>query len=112
MQGKSLIPIAKGKEPKKMRIYLLFRIWSLHIIGVRIGRYKLIYYYTVNEWELFDLEKDPDEMENLFEWGGYKVHPEYESVAQELTQKLKQLRKEYKDTTGKPVRVWSPKQYD
>ncbi len=34
--------------------------------GVRTGRYKLIEYYGEGDyWELFDLENDPDEMNNL-----------------------------------------------
>lgn len=119
MQGKSLAPIVKGNEPKEWRDAYYYHYyefapphWVAPHYGVRTERYKLIYYYTVNQWELFDLKKDPDEMENLFNWGGYDVHPEYKSIAQELTQKLRQLRKEFKDTTGKPVRVWPTTRYD
>ncbi len=80
--------------------------------GIRTSRYKLIGYYTVNEWELFDLEKDPDEMENLFEWSGYKVHPDYQAVADDLVSQLKGLREKYKDTTGSPVKLWPTGSYD
>ncbi len=80
--------------------------------GVRNDRYKLISYYTLNEWELFDLEKDPDEMESLIAWSGYKVHPAYEDIAQNLVKKLKQAREQYKDTTGWPVKFWPTKSYD
>jgi hypothetical protein len=86
--------------------------WVLPHYGIRTERYKLISYYTVNEWELFDLEKDPDEMENLFEWSGYKVNPAYEPVVDDLVGKLKQLREQYKDTTGKPVKLWPTSSYD
>ena len=34
-------------------------------IGLRQGRYKIIYYYPFNEWEFYDLESDPHEKENL-----------------------------------------------
>jgi len=119
MQGMSLVPHLKGSPPKSWRDSFYYHYyefapphWVAPHYGVRTERYKLIYYYTVNEWELFDLKKDPDEMESLFEWSGYKVHPQYESVAQEMVQKLKQLRKQYKDTTGKAVKVWAPKGYD
>jgi arylsulfatase A-like enzyme len=27
----------------------------------------LIHYYTINEWELFDLDNDPDEMRNVYD---------------------------------------------
>ena len=75
-------------------------------------KYKLIHYYTMNEWELFDLEKDPDEMENLWEWSGFKVHPGYENIAKDLVAQLQQLREKYKDTTGAPIKVWPLSSYD
>ena len=34
--------------------------------GVRTGRYKLIYFNKINEWELFDLQKDPREVLNVY----------------------------------------------
>ncbi len=86
--------------------------WVYPHYGIRTSRYKLISYYTVNQWELFDLEKDPDEMESLFEWSGYKVHPAYESVANDLVGQLKQIREKYKDTTGAPVKLWPTSTYD
>lgn len=119
MQGKSLAPILKGETPQDWRKSYYYHYyefasphWALPHYGIRTDRYKLISYYTINEWELFDLEKDPDEMENLFEWGGYKVHPAYEQVAQDLVGQLKQLRESYKDTTGKPVKMWPTSSYD
>ena len=35
--------------------------------GVRTERYKLIHYYNLGEWELFDVETDPDELANLYD---------------------------------------------
>jgi hypothetical protein len=66
----------------------------------------------VNQWELFDLERDPDEMESLFQWSGYKVQPEYEQAVSELVPQLKQIREKYKDTTGAPVKLWPTDSYD
>ena len=51
-------------------------------------------------------------MENLFEWSGYKVHPAYEAVAQDLVAQLAHLREKYKDTTGAPPRLWPTSSYD
>jgi hypothetical protein len=34
--------------------------------GVRTLTHKLIYYWTRDQWELFDLEKDPYELDNLY----------------------------------------------
>ena len=102
MQGRSLMPLLGGAAPSDWRKSLYYHYYEFgppHFVyphfGVRTERHKLIYYYNVNEWELFDLEKDPDEMENLFEWNGVRVHPAYESVATDLVNQLKALREQY-----------------
>lgn len=119
MQGRSIASLLAGHAPpdwQKSFYYHYYEFapphWVLPNYGIRTDRYKLISYYTVNEWELFDLEKDPDEMENLFAWSGYKVHPAYADVANELVTQLKGLREKYKDTTGEPVRLWPASSYD
>jgi arylsulfatase A-like enzyme len=113
MQGRSIAPILHGQMPADWRKSLYYHYyefapphWVLPHYGIRTERYKLIHYYTVNEWELFDLEKDPDEMESLFEWAGYRVHPGYESVVADLVAQLTDLRASYKDTTGHPPKMW------
>ena len=59
---------------------------------VRTDRYKLIhYYYNMDEWELFDLKKDPNEMVNLYGNSGTK------KLTQKLKNKIKELQVEYKD---------------
>jgi hypothetical protein len=60
--------------------------------GVRTDRHKLIRYYTLGEWELFDLEKDPREMRS--------VHDDlaYADVRRGLEAKLKSLQEQYRDT--------------
>ncbi len=35
--------------------------------GIRDSLDKLIHYYTIDEWELYDLDKDPDEMRNVYD---------------------------------------------
>ncbi|HEV2274191.1 MAG TPA: sulfatase [Acidobacteriaceae bacterium] len=119
MQGKSLVPVFQGQTPPDRPRSMYYHYygfgaphWVLPHYGIRTDRYKLISYYTINEWELFDLEKDPDEMENLFVWGGYKVHPAYEAVAHDLAAELKSLRAEYKDTTGPPVQLLPVSSYN
>lgn len=63
--------------------------------GIRTERYKLIYFYKdIVEWELYDLEKDPHELTNLY------GQEEYESVAAELKEDLLKLQEQYND----PVR--------
>ena len=60
--------------------------------GVRTERYKLIhYYYNMNEWELFDLDNDKDELNNLYGTDGYS------DITEDLKEKLKKLQSKYKD---------------
>jgi hypothetical protein len=56
--------------------------------GVTTGRAKLINFYPVGEWELYDLEKDPHEMMNVY------GRPEYAKTQAELHAELERLRKE------------------
>ncbi|HWE85579.1 MAG TPA: sulfatase [Terracidiphilus sp.] len=115
MQGRSIAPILRGESlpadpPAFYYHYYEFGVphWVAPHYGIRTERYKLISYYTRNEWELFDLEKDPDEMESLFIDNGRHVQAGYEGVLQDLVSQLKQLRERYKDNTGYPVRLAPP----
>jgi arylsulfatase A-like enzyme len=66
--------------------------------GIRTERYKLIhFYFDIDEWELYDLKNDPDEMHNVYN------DPAYADTVKQLTAELKQLRAKYKDTTGTPI---------
>lgn len=119
MQGRSLVPIFHEESPADWRTSMYYHYyefapphWVMPHYGIRTERYKLIYYYTVNEWELFDLAKDPDEMESLFEWSGYRVHPDYEAVVPDLVSQLRKLREQYRDDTGAPAKMWPTRSYD
>ncbi|WP_344980168.1 sulfatase [Compostibacter hankyongensis] len=110
MQGRSLMPVFQGKTPSDWRKSMYYHYyefqaphWVLPHYGIRTERFKLISYYTINEWEMFDLQKDPDEMDNLMIEAGYKVREGYEDVLQKLLKELEDLRKQYKDDTGLPV---------
>ena len=56
--------------------------------GVTNGKAKLINFYTLGEWELYDLEKDPHELVSVY------GKPEYAAVQTELTAELGRLRKQ------------------
>jgi arylsulfatase A-like enzyme len=115
MQGKSLKPIIQGKSFSNWQHNLYYHYfekhWALPNYGIRTERYKLINYYTINQWELYDLKKDPDEMENLFimtdlfSYDKYKTKPGYKSVVGDLLKRLYKLSRKYKDTTVKPVNL-------
>ena len=62
-------------------------------MGVRTDRYKLIhFYYDIDYWELYDLEKDPREMTNVYN------DPAYTLIKDEMHQKLEEVKKKYRDT--------------
>jgi arylsulfatase A-like enzyme len=119
MQGRSLVPLFTGYTPNDWRKSMYFHYyefapphWAMPSYGIRTERYKLIYYYTINEWELFDLKNDPDEMDNLFEEEGMQIKPGYEDTFKDLLQQLSKLRKEYSDTIGRQVRIWPRTSYN
>ena len=71
--------------------------------GVRTDRYKLIHFFIEpQEFELYDLQTDPDEMNNLY------GKPGYEELTAHLKERLAALRAETHDTyeykpTGIPL---------
>lgn len=99
MQGISMLPLVDGRKIKgsgrTSLYYHFYEYYADHTVlphlGVRNKRYKLIYFYTVNEWELYDLRKDPDEQRNL-------VHVDhYRKVLVEMKKELLRLRNVYDD---------------
>jgi arylsulfatase A-like enzyme len=105
MQGRSLRPILKGTTPADWRTSMYYHYYeypAVHSVkrhyGVRTTRYKLIHFYNdIDEWELYDLKKDPEELKNVYGDSAYA------DVVTELTAELKRLRAKYKDDTGTPV---------
>ncbi|MEM9346782.1 MAG: sulfatase [Planctomycetota bacterium] len=98
MQGKSLVPLLKGEQPddwRKSIYYHYYEYPSVHMVpkhyGIRTERYKLMHFYQFNEWEMYDLKTDPDELTNLYE------DQNYQAIIQELKENLKDLRKHYED---------------
>jgi hypothetical protein len=110
MHGKSLTPLLRGKNVSNWRdaIYYHYQMndgagKASHVVakhyGVRTDRYKLMYMYTHDYWELYDLKKDRDEMTNLIN------NPEYAQIAAGLKTRLGELRSKFADTTGKDAAV-------
>ena len=97
MQGRSLVPLLKGDAPADWRNAMYYHYYEYpmsHKVrehhGVRTDRYKLIHFYTVDEWELFDLKTDPQEMKNVY------GDPAYADTRKQLEADLKRLQTEYK----------------
>ncbi|HEX29932.1 TPA: DUF4976 domain-containing protein [Candidatus Poribacteria bacterium] len=111
MQGRSFRPLLNGELPEGWQTSMYYRYWmhlAHHYVyahyGIRTMRYKLIYHYAEAlgqpgavdepkepEWELFDLEKDPYEMKNVYN------DPQYADVVRELKDELHRLQQEVGD---------------
>jgi len=107
MQGRSFRSIMEsGKEPKDWKQAAYYHYWMHMVhhenpahIGIRTKKFKLLYFYGAAEdateaetppaWELYDLENDPQEMNNLYE------NPEYAQIIEQLKGQLKALRADY-----------------
>jgi len=96
MQGASLVPILRGETPTDWRDSLYYHYYEYpgwHMIhrheGAYDGRYKLLNFYDLGEWELYDLQSDPKEMINQYD------NPEFAKVVQQMHRKLDRLRKQY-----------------
>jgi len=99
IQGQSIVPLLKGQRPHDWRDSLYYHYYEFpgaHSVrrhyGVRTERYKLIHFYRKQEWELFDLATDPDEMRN--EYG----NPNYGETLSMLKGELDRLRAQYQVT--------------
>lgn len=112
MQGRSLRPVLEGNTPDDWQTSMYYRYWE-HLsgehrvgahYGVRTHKYKLIHYYgealgatwaedesRTPEWELFDLEQDPVEMNNVY------ADPAYQDIVKELKKELDALREKVDD---------------
>jgi N-acetylglucosamine-6-sulfatase len=101
MDGRSLLPLFGGETPKDWRDSVYYHYYHSgaynlpKIEGVRNDRFKLIRYYghpklkLGEQWELFDLEKDPAEQESVYS------NPEYDWVIKTMRAELDALREQY-----------------
>jgi len=100
MQGESLVPLLTGHDEEWDReavYYHFYEYPSVHMVkrhyGMVTKEFKLIhFYYDVDEWELYDLNKDPQEMMNVYN------DPAYAKTVVKLRKELKELRIKYKDS--------------
>lgn len=99
MQGESFRDLVAQKtgEWRDAVYYTYYEYPSVHMVkrhyGVATKRYKLMhFYYDIDEWELYDLEKDPSEMNNVYD------DPAYAEVKENMHKRLEELRAKYGDS--------------
>jgi arylsulfatase A-like enzyme len=99
MQGVSLRSLLMNSKASLPRKYLYYHYYEYpeiyhHVLphlGIRGERYKLIYFYTVDEWELYDLQKDPNEQRNLAH------EKQYQTLLKQMKEDLNEVRTRYDD---------------
>ncbi|MFO7616415.1 MAG: sulfatase [Bacteroidales bacterium] len=105
LQGVSLLPLFRkpatdGAPPASWRQSIYYHYYEypgVHAVkrhyGVYDGRYKLVHFYNdIDEWELYDLQTDPREMNNVY------GDPAYSTILVDLRAELKRLQVQYQDT--------------
>ncbi len=95
-QGRSFIQLLQGEVPDDWRNSMYYRYYYSHFetephYGVRTMTHKLIYYNRLDQWELYDLEEDRSEMNNLYE------NPDYMEITENLKSEMYRLQKELGD---------------
>ncbi|WPJ97284.1 sulfatase-like hydrolase/transferase [Coraliomargarita algicola] len=98
LDAKDLSPVIQGEQPK-----VRDTLFTAYIDGqrsIRDERWKLIRYPLINKTQLFDLEADPYELNDL------STNPEHEGRIAELSALLETTRKGYGDTD--PIMVENP----
>ena len=100
IQGESLLPLLRGEHPKKWRQSLYYHYYEYpaeHSVKRHYGvstadGWKLIHFYQdIDQWELYNLNDDPDELHNIY------GKPGTEKVTKRLMKELVKLQKQYDD---------------
>lgn len=98
MQGKSFKPLLvknAGREEFRDAVYYHYYGYpDFHMVkkhyGVRTKRYKLMHFYDdIDSWEMYDLETDPAENNNIY------GNPKYQNIQEQLMKKLDSLQQVY-----------------
>ena len=98
MQGRSLVPVLRGRAPADWRTSWYYRYYhdpgdhnTRAHYGVRTRTHKLIYFWKKDQWELFDLVNDPYELHNLY------GEPGQEALTATMKAELARLKKDAQD---------------
>ncbi|MBN1542393.1 sulfatase [candidate division KSB1 bacterium] len=98
MQGESFRPLTQGRAPADWRKSIYYHYYEyphgwhnvMRHYGIRTQRFKLIHFYhDIDYWELYDLDKDPHELSNVYS------DPAYTDTVRDLKIELQNLQKKY-----------------
>ena len=101
MQGRSLRSLMNNsisdEDFRNAIYYHYYDFPAFHMVkrhyGIRTDRFKLMHFYDdIDVWEMYDLQKDPREMNNIYN------HPDYAEVRKELHSSLDSLQQKYNVT--------------
>ncbi|MGY5846571.1 sulfatase family protein [Salegentibacter sp. HM20] len=101
MQGRSLRGLVNRStneaDFRNAIYYHYYDFPAFHMVkrhyGVRTDRYKLIHFYDdIDFWELYDLQEDPQEKNNIYQ------HPDYVDIREQLHTQLDSLQEQYQIT--------------
>ena len=101
IQGESLKRVLEngGKTPEDWRKAVYYHYYEYpaeHSVkrhyGIRTNDFKLIHFYNdIDQWEMYDVKKDPKEMKNIYD------SEEYASTRDSLLELLRDVQKQYGD---------------
>ena len=98
MQGRSLLPVLRGRTPADWRRSMYYRYYhdpgdhnTRAHYGVRTRTHKLIHFWKTDQWELFDLVNDPLELHNLH------GQPGQEALTETMKAELRKAQQAAKD---------------
>ena len=94
LHGRSLVPILRGETPADWRKSIYYHYYDpghgvTKHYGVRTDQFTLADFYPLNEWELYDNGKDPQQLKSVY------ADPAYAKTVVELKAELERLRKQY-----------------
>ena len=101
MQGMSMVPVLNGRRRGNLHDGLYYHFYEnqehgvAKHFGIRTDRYKLIYFYELGEWELYDLKKDPREMRSVY------GEASYAGVRKHMRVSLQKLVDQYDDADAR-----------
>jgi arylsulfatase A-like enzyme len=92
------VPVLRGQTPADWRQSIYYHYYDpghgvAKHYGIRTERYTLAHFYVSDEWELFDLEKDPKQLRSVY------ADPAYATTVVDLKAELERLRTQFKDDT-------------